>query len=269
MGRTWSSSRGRSSMFRLYLKPEHPPGSTLTRSPATAGSTCSASMNFSTSSTARGVRMIWIPVVLACSSTVLIVHLLGVPQESYEDRRTGSTLHFRCQKTNHGVGDRDPEGKDSGIVPGGVDPVGQQDDDQAAPGVGPHAGAGESGVAVAPRAKQGSGAASGRGCIPSQGAGGARHDVLATHEFPGDLGAASHLCEQPLPEAQQIERTAKQAGVPRNSMQPGRLFVMDLAPHDAFTPGRVVLGCGDPGDLPGPEPGRSEERRVGKECRAR
>src|SRR5688500_20328757 len=114
MGRTWSSSRGRSSMFRLYLKPEHPPGSTLTRSPATAGSTCSASMNFSTSSTARGVRMIWIPVVLDCSSTVLIVHLLGVPQESYEDSRTVSTLIIRFQHTYHGVTARDPDDTDSG-----------------------------------------------------------------------------------------------------------------------------------------------------------
>jgi len=43
-------------MFRLYLKPEQPPGSTLTRRPADSAGTCSWVMNFWTSSAARLVR---------------------------------------------------------------------------------------------------------------------------------------------------------------------------------------------------------------------
>src|SRR5439155_994993 len=46
---TTSSSAGLSSMFKLYLKPEHPPGSTAMRSPAVSGDTFSSAMNFLTS----------------------------------------------------------------------------------------------------------------------------------------------------------------------------------------------------------------------------
>src|ERR1043166_7584609 len=64
-------------MLRLYLKPEQPPGSTLTRRPASAGLSCSVSMNLSTSSTALGVKTIWMPVL--CSPTLLMPLLLALP----------------------------------------------------------------------------------------------------------------------------------------------------------------------------------------------
>src|SRR5256712_13693305 len=54
---TRSSSAGLSSMFRLYLKPEHPPGSTAMRSPAVSGETFSSAMNFLTSTAACSVTV--------------------------------------------------------------------------------------------------------------------------------------------------------------------------------------------------------------------
>src|SRR5216683_1207641 len=54
---TRSSSAGLSSMFRLYLKPEHPPGSTAMRSPAVSGDTFSSAMNFLTSTAACSVTV--------------------------------------------------------------------------------------------------------------------------------------------------------------------------------------------------------------------
>src|SRR5207248_11378421 len=52
-----SSSAGLSSMLRLYLKPEHPPGSTPIRSPAVSGETFSSAMNLRTSTAAWSVRV--------------------------------------------------------------------------------------------------------------------------------------------------------------------------------------------------------------------
>src|SRR2546425_4335989 len=54
---TRSSSAGLSSMLRLYLKPEHPPGSTAMRSPAVSGETFSSAMNFLTSTAACSVTV--------------------------------------------------------------------------------------------------------------------------------------------------------------------------------------------------------------------
>jgi hypothetical protein len=53
-------------MFRLYLNPEHPPGSTLTLRPALSTGTCSAPMNFLTSSAARSVIIRLNPWVATC-----------------------------------------------------------------------------------------------------------------------------------------------------------------------------------------------------------
>src|SRR2546425_838807 len=52
---TMSSSAGLSSIFKLYLNPEHPPGSTAIRSPAVSGETFSSAMNFLTSTAAESV----------------------------------------------------------------------------------------------------------------------------------------------------------------------------------------------------------------------
>src|SRR5436190_18267637 len=52
-----SSSAGLSSMLRLYLNPEQPPGSTPTRRPAVSGDTCSSAMNFLTSAAAWSVTV--------------------------------------------------------------------------------------------------------------------------------------------------------------------------------------------------------------------
>src|SRR6185436_4628322 len=94
-----------SSIFRLYLNPEQPPGSTLTRRPAESGWTFSASMNLSTSSTARGVRTTWMPLaVWVCSSTELMFGLpcnpwacpvLGrrTPQQGRRDGFQGQLTH--------------------------------------------------------------------------------------------------------------------------------------------------------------------------------
>src|SRR5688500_19092796 len=54
---TMSSSADWSSMTRLYLKPLHPPGCTLTRSPPRSAVTPSASINFLTSTPAFGVMV--------------------------------------------------------------------------------------------------------------------------------------------------------------------------------------------------------------------
>src|SRR2546421_562564 len=54
---TMSSSAGLSSMFMLYLNPEHPPGSTAIRSPALSGETFSSAMNFLTSAAADSVTV--------------------------------------------------------------------------------------------------------------------------------------------------------------------------------------------------------------------
>src|ERR1035437_3625631 len=66
-----SSSAGWSSMRRLYLNPEQPPGCTLTRRPPTSGATFSASMNFLTSTAAAAV-------ISRATSGWLIV-LIGLP----------------------------------------------------------------------------------------------------------------------------------------------------------------------------------------------
>src|SRR6266496_1672463 len=44
-------------MFKLYLKPEHPPGSTAMRSPAVSGDTFSSAMNLRTSAAAFSVSV--------------------------------------------------------------------------------------------------------------------------------------------------------------------------------------------------------------------
>src|SRR5207248_9628087 len=54
---TMSSSAGLSSMLRLYLNPEQPPGNTPTRRPAVSGATCSSAMNFLTSAAALSVTV--------------------------------------------------------------------------------------------------------------------------------------------------------------------------------------------------------------------
>src|SRR2546422_1080483 len=54
---TRSSSAGLSSMFKLYLNPEQPPGSTAMRSPAVSGETFSSAMNFLTSTAAGSVTV--------------------------------------------------------------------------------------------------------------------------------------------------------------------------------------------------------------------
>src|SRR6266581_3644779 len=54
---TTSSAAGCSSMFKLYRKPEQPPGSTATRSPADSCDTFSSARNFLTSSPARSVSV--------------------------------------------------------------------------------------------------------------------------------------------------------------------------------------------------------------------
>src|SRR5256886_16383220 len=60
---TTSSSAGLSSMFKLYLKPEHPPGSTAIRTRAVSGDTFSPPMNF-------------LPSTAACSVTVRVMGLV-------------------------------------------------------------------------------------------------------------------------------------------------------------------------------------------------
>src|SRR5688500_12252620 len=92
---TWvtkSSSRGRSSMLRLYLNPEHPPGSTLTRSPAVSTGTCSWVMNFTTSSAARPVRFTVSPPDGACWSIPLIGRSLTDGWTAGWPVRSGSKL---------------------------------------------------------------------------------------------------------------------------------------------------------------------------------
>src|SRR5258705_1467922 len=54
---TRSSSAGLSSMLKLYLNPEQPPGSTAMRSPAVSGETFSSAMNFLTSTAAGSVTV--------------------------------------------------------------------------------------------------------------------------------------------------------------------------------------------------------------------
>src|SRR5687768_9220278 len=57
LSRTKSSSALLSSMRRLYLKPLHPPGCTLTRRPPSSAVTPSAAMNFFTSAAAPAVTV--------------------------------------------------------------------------------------------------------------------------------------------------------------------------------------------------------------------
>src|SRR5207237_6359430 len=52
---TWSFGRDSSSMFRLYWKPEQPPGTTRTRRPAVSGRPSSVVINFLISTAAGSV----------------------------------------------------------------------------------------------------------------------------------------------------------------------------------------------------------------------
>src|ERR1043166_423303 len=85
-------------MLRLYLKPEQPPGSTLTRRPASAGLSCSVSMNLSTSSTALGVKTIWMPVL--CSPTLLMPLLLALPSLRGDENSHLCKLGGRAGRVN-------------------------------------------------------------------------------------------------------------------------------------------------------------------------
>src|SRR6266850_960331 len=85
--RIMSSSNGFSSMFRPYLNPEHPPGSTAIRRPALSAGTCSCSMNFLTCSEARSVMD---SVTAGCCVVVISKTLLV-------DRNLAKTAG-RCQR---------------------------------------------------------------------------------------------------------------------------------------------------------------------------
>jgi len=72
-------------MLRLYLNPEQPPGSTLTRSPPLSTATLSAAMNLRTSSVAWGVRVIPTPSAVPLSVVLIDLSLASggdVPPQS-------------------------------------------------------------------------------------------------------------------------------------------------------------------------------------------
>src|SRR2546426_7627616 len=83
---TRSSSAGLSSMFRLYLKPEHPPGSTAMRSPAVSGETFSSAMNF-------------LPSTAACSVTVRVMGLVRCVV-AIAILQSGANLDGSCGQVN-------------------------------------------------------------------------------------------------------------------------------------------------------------------------
>src|SRR5262250_2924582 len=82
------------------------------------------------------------------------------------------------------VGHLAPDWTPAGVVPGGVDPIAQEYDGEAAVRVDPDRGAGESGVAKGVFRKAIPGAASFRRCVPAQRSAGAGHQSLP----PGELG---------------------------------------------------------------------------------
>src|SRR5512139_1509112 len=176
--RTMSSSTEFSSMFRLYLNPLQPPGRTATRRPAVAAGTSSALMNLRISPAAASVRVMAMPV----SCCVLLIIWLPVqgsrcgPAERLHNRTGMSTNRTLCD------GDRPvrrhaPERTEAGVVPGRVNPVGEEHHHQVPRRVQPDRGPGEPRVAKALRREAGSGAASGGGCIPPEGAAGTANHV--------------------------------------------------------------------------------------------
>src|SRR5687767_4288066 len=92
--RTKSSSALLSSMSRLYLKPLHPPGWTLTRSPPISPVTPSASMNFLTSTVALSVTVSSISGVVDVDIDVLqgtLQSYVFYPSKSKRFEKTGLT----------------------------------------------------------------------------------------------------------------------------------------------------------------------------------
>src|SRR6266508_3862632 len=83
---TTSSSAGLSSMLKLYLNPEQPPGSTAMRSPAVSGATFSSAMNFLTS-TAAGSVTVRVMGLVCCVVAIAIL-------------QSGANLDSSCGQVN-------------------------------------------------------------------------------------------------------------------------------------------------------------------------
>src|SRR5678815_4164902 len=163
-----------------YLKPEQPPGNTLTRSPAVSTGTFSAAMNFCTSATAASERPRLKPVV-ACSVALMCPTPEGagsmgtVRYRTAESQRstvngrlsTGDRWPTALQCLDDAVSDVPSHGTPSLVVPGRVDPVAEQYNHQIARRINPDGRSGETGMAEAVLARDPlAAAAESRGCIP-------------------------------------------------------------------------------------------------------